>query len=272
MPQPVRSDRRDPGALAGASCTITRDTVPAQRPDTAREHAHEQRARSLAAGGSADRTTSASPTSTGSGSRSCRWPLPRTSISPARQSTSSSRSRRPRRRATPAAPATARSRNRARPTVASPVAARQQLADRGRVEPARERPSRRTADRRDRPLQRRRDQPRDVQVAQQRPQRTHQIPRPGHAALRALPRQERAHIRRRQPLQRQLPRPHLPRQEQPRDPEIRIDRPRRQPPLPAQIALILLQQPLDRTLRPRPVAGPPRSRANTQAAARCFAA
>ena len=31
------------------------------------------------------------------------------------------------------------------------------------------------------------------------------------------------------------------------DPQIRIDRPRRQPPLPAQIALILRKQPLDRT-------------------------
>ena len=96
-------------------------------------------------------------------------------------------------------------------------------------------------------MQRHRREPRDVQVAKQRPQRQHQIASSADAALRAFPREEHAHIPRGQPPQRQLPRSHLPRQEQSRGPQIRIDRLRRQTPLPAQITLVLLQQPLDRT-------------------------
>jgi hypothetical protein len=82
-----------------------------------------------------------------------------------------------------------------------PVTASQKPLDRRRVQPAWQRAVAQVCDARHRPLQRHRDQPRDVQVAQQRAQHRHQIPRASDAASRALTRQKRAHIRRHQPRQ-----------------------------------------------------------------------
>jgi hypothetical protein len=108
-------------------------------------------------------------------------------------------------------------------------------------------------DRRDRPLQRRRDHARDVQVAQQAAQPLDQIPGAGDAALRALRRQERTHIPRRQMLQPQSGSELLALcQEQPRDTLVVLDRMRDEPTLAGQIPPIVVQQPLDRSLRHHP--------------------
>jgi hypothetical protein len=103
----------------------------------------------------------------------------------------------------------------------APIAAGQKPSDYGGIEAAGQRAITQIGDRRDRPHQRRFDQASQVQVAQKRTQRAHEISGSRHAALGALARQERAHVRRAQPPQpiRALPA----HQQQPRGRFIRIE-------------------------------------------------
>ena len=114
-----------------------------------------------------------------------------------------------------------------------------------------------------------------MQIAQQRPQRAHQIPRARHAALRALARQEQAHIRRGQPLQPQPVRAVPAGQEQPRRRHIRVEhrvlatsRARSADSGGSQRAA----PPADPARQPAPASARPPARAGTPAAASCSAA
>ncbi len=89
-----------------------------------------------------------------------------------------------------------------------------------------------------------------MQVAQKRPQRAHQISGSRHAALGALARQERAYVRRAQPLQAQPIRALPARQEPQRGRFIRIEhRVIFQPALDPQMAAVIRQQLLKRSPR-----------------------
>ena len=121
------------------------------------------------------------------------------------------------------------------PDRSAPVAAGQQAAHDLRLDPARQRAISEIRDTWHRPHQRRADQPRHMQIAQQRPQPGHQLPSARHAPPRALPRQELAHVRSRQRLKSARL---LPLQEQARNPLIATDRQRRQPTLRHQVIAI----------------------------------
>ena len=127
-----------------------------------------------------------------------------------------------------------------------PVAAGQQAAHDPRLDPARQGPIPQIRHAGNRPHQRRGDQPRHVQIPQQRPQAGHQIPRSRHAPPRTLTRQKPAHLGGRQPLELPLVRQLL--QEQPRDALIAGHRQRRQPALAHQVLVIAREH-----LHPRPV-------------------
>ena len=115
VPQPMSADRpaAPPAGRRGArSARPHRMRDRSIRRAQPREHEHDShrgRPRS-------SQPASASPTSAGNGRRSWRLPLPRTIISPARQSMSTAAARRPRRRATPAATATSTIAKSLRPT------------------------------------------------------------------------------------------------------------------------------------------------------------
>jgi hypothetical protein len=149
-------------------------------------------------------------------------------------------------RATPAARATTRSHSRAgrRPLpIATP---RQPLQCRG-LQPARQAAIPEIRYPGHRPLKRRPDQAFHVQVAQQAPQRGDHTPGAFDPALRALGRQEQAHVRRGQPLKPKTVRLLPARQEQARRRLINVEyRVLAQPALTEQIATELRQQELDR--------------------------
>jgi hypothetical protein len=129
----------------------------------------------------------------------------------------------------------------------APVTTGQQPLHDRRLQPARQRAIPKISDPGHRPLQRQLDQSRDMQISQQRAQPPHQLPRPRHTELRALRREEQAHVRGTQPLKPEPVRPDPPRQEQPRGRLVATEhRVRRQPTLIEQIPAIAHQQPLER--------------------------
>ena len=91
MTQPVRPDPAQPGSPAGSLDDVV-DQFGADRA-VRRPEVRNTCRQPAAARGDAGSRPAASPTSAGNGSRSSRRPLPRTTISPARQSTSPSSSR-----------------------------------------------------------------------------------------------------------------------------------------------------------------------------------
>ena len=130
------------------------------------------------------------------------------------------------------------------------IAARQHRSDPLGRHPLRKRPAPQIRDVRHRPHQRRLDQSRHVQIAQQRPQLRRQIHRPGHRPPRALSRQEPAHIRGPQPPQLEpADPPDAILQESPRGTLVVTDRPSHQPPLARQVHTEVGEQLLN---RPRP--------------------
>ena len=128
-----------------------------------------------------------------------------------------------------------------------PITCREHPGDRPGSQPLRQRPAPQVSDLRNRPHQRRVDQPRDMQIPQQRPQVRGQVHRAGHRPPRALPRQERGHVRHGQPLQLKPADPlDTVLEEQPCGTLVVLDRPGDQPPLPRQVRAEIGEQLLNR--------------------------
>ena len=185
MPQPVRVDRPGPGPLPGGEHRLG-DAGRGQRRGAVPGPAGTPAGcpRTAPGGRRAGRRRSPRRHRRAAGSRSLRLPLPRTVISPARQSMSSRLS---------AATSPARSPSRAskvsiaksrRPAAVPLVAAGQQRGDLSGLQRPRQPGQPPAGDRGHRPVQRPGDLARNVQVAQQRPQRGHRQLR---RALRACP-------------------------------------------------------------------------------------